>query len=59
MIERRLKPRARRVPISRARAATCAYIVFAAAKQAPIAISTANTLPRMMNWPDDVSDWSS
>ncbi len=37
-IERREKPIARSVPISRVRAETCAYIVFIAPKAAPIAV---------------------
>ena len=37
-IERREKPIARSVPISRVRAETCAYMVFIAPKAAPIAV---------------------
>src|SRR5262245_20640415 len=39
-IERREKPIARRVPISRVRAETCAYIVFIAPNEAPIAVKS-------------------
>ncbi len=37
---RREKPRARRVPISRVRAATIAYIVFMAPNTAPMPMTT-------------------
>src|SRR5579864_4040767 len=40
-----LNPRARSVPISIVRAETAAYIVFIAAKIAPIAMITATTIP--------------
>ena len=39
-IERRENPSARSVPISRVRADTCAYIVFIAPNEAPIAVKT-------------------
>ena len=45
---RREKPRARRVPISRVRAATMAYIVFMAPKTAPMPMTTETNTARPM-----------
>ena len=42
----REKPSTRKVPTSRARRATAAYIVFIAAKQLPTAMMTATKVPR-------------
>ena len=45
---RREKPIARRVPISRMRAETCAYIVFIAPKDAPMAVKTPTRIARIL-----------
>ena len=46
-IDRREKPRARSVPISRVRAATIAYMVFIAPKTAPIPMTKATKVARL------------
>ncbi len=46
-MDRREKPRARRVPISRVRAATIAYMVFMAPKTAPTPMTKATKVARL------------
>ena len=46
--DRRENPIARSVPISRVRAETCAYIVFIAPKEAPIAVITPTRIARTL-----------
>ncbi len=56
---RREKPRARRVPISRVRAATIAYRVFMAPKTAPMAIVNDTKLTRKRRVLESPPAWSS
>ena len=52
------KPRARIVAISRDRSATAEYIVFRAAKTAPIPITRATRNPRTRMRSVSVRDWA-